>query len=198
MGNRGWSIGGLVVGGALLAIPLSSASCAHTACFLWSAEAGECPAQNEALARFSSPDCGGVVQSVDGQGSFDGQLCCYPVTQIGSSDFGVGDCNIIEEPPSGVGGATTGTSGVGGVGGSPCTSCANGILGSTLDPPSLCPAAQMLFDQLFFCACKGPCAAQCGDNVCSSQPGSQECGNCVTTPDPDGCADEFNACSNDL
>ena len=35
--------------GALLAIPLSSASCAHTACFLWSAEAGECPAQNEAL-----------------------------------------------------------------------------------------------------------------------------------------------------
>jgi len=57
----------------------------RTACFTYTpAEYAlhheSCPAREDALPNFSDPSCPGPVVSVDGAGTFDGQLCCYPVT----------------------------------------------------------------------------------------------------------------------
>ncbi len=57
----------------------------RTACFEYSqpeyfVNGNSCPAQSGALSNFSNASCPGPVVSVDGPGTFDGELCCYPVT----------------------------------------------------------------------------------------------------------------------
>jgi hypothetical protein len=59
--------------------------CSDQACIQWSAADGVCPSQNDAKS-FMVTDCG-QIQSVDSEGSFDKNLCCYAVTKRTSSSF---------------------------------------------------------------------------------------------------------------
>jgi len=64
--------------------------CADRACVQWSEQEGACPSQREALsfmpildcvAAFNGqPDDGDSVLSVDSEGDFEGDVCCYDVT----------------------------------------------------------------------------------------------------------------------
>ncbi len=92
-----------------LALPFAftagGAGCgSRTACFAFTqgeyAQNGDaCPSPSEALMSFTDPTCPGPVVSVDGPGSFDGELCCYPVTEDGITP----DCGNN----GGTGGATS-------------------------------------------------------------------------------------------
>lgn len=67
---------------------LSTASlfgCADRACFQWSETEGACPNRQEALSFMPSLDCVNFtddeqVLSVDSEGDFEGDVCCYDVT----------------------------------------------------------------------------------------------------------------------
>jgi len=108
----------------LLALPLvvvmSSSGCTDQACIQWSEEEGPCPPRSEAI-KFMIPatncNSGGKVVSVDSEGDFDGQACCYDVTNRDENE------EIVCDGVSGVG-VTTGASavtstGVGAAGGGP-------------------------------------------------------------------------------
>jgi hypothetical protein len=72
---------------AALVVPaLANGACnSRTACLAYSqpeyaANNNSCLSQSDALATFTSPGCPGSIASVDGPGTFDGEICCYPVT----------------------------------------------------------------------------------------------------------------------
>jgi hypothetical protein len=104
-----------------LALPFSAGGgCGNrTACFAYTqgeyAQNGNaCPSPTDALASFTDPACPGPVVSVDGPGSFDGEICCYPVTE----DSIVPDCGNTSStggststgpPPPPTGGFSSGT-----------------------------------------------------------------------------------------
>jgi hypothetical protein len=71
---------------AALVVPaVASGACAsRTACIAYTQAEYDanngCLAPKDALGAFTSPTCPGSVVSVDGPGTFDGEICCYPVT----------------------------------------------------------------------------------------------------------------------
>ena len=77
---------------ALAAVALLAATpgCEDTACIQWTQaeyDRSGCPPQDEAKAYMTVPtdpligtDCNTVI-SVDSEGEFDGQVCCYDVTR---------------------------------------------------------------------------------------------------------------------
>jgi hypothetical protein len=72
---------------AALVVPvLANGACNNrTACLAYSqpeyaANNNSCLSQADALATFTNPGCPGSIASVDGPGTFDGEICCYPVT----------------------------------------------------------------------------------------------------------------------
>src|SRR5690348_7925233 len=99
---------------ALLVPFAGSGGCgSRTACFQYSQAEFDlkmsCPAQDQALPNFTNPSCPGAIVSVDGQGNFDGQLCCYPVTYDditsdcnGTGAFGTGGTTGTLPPPPGI------------------------------------------------------------------------------------------------
>jgi hypothetical protein len=108
---------GVAIGAVVAVLPLSSGACGNTACLVYSqaqytANNG-CPAASTALASFSSPDCPGAVTQVLGAGSYDGEYCCYPVTQQDSQNQG---CSFGGDGLGGFGGSA----GFGGAGGVAC------------------------------------------------------------------------------
>src|SRR5690242_15609758 len=72
---------------ATLMMPFAGSSCGRSACIVVSQSelekgGGVCPTEKKALPRFTPPGCNSPVSSVDGPGELEGQLCCYPVTQV--------------------------------------------------------------------------------------------------------------------
>ena len=66
---------------AIFAVALASAGCeGDTACIQWSERDGDCPARDEALD-YMQPRCEDPIESVDSDGEFDGQACCYEITK---------------------------------------------------------------------------------------------------------------------
>ena len=67
-----------------------AAGCNDRACVQWSTEEGACPSQQEALSFMPIRDCvaisqgllddENIVKSVDSEGTFDEDSCCYDVT----------------------------------------------------------------------------------------------------------------------
>jgi hypothetical protein len=63
------------------AAALANAGCeGDTACIQWSEQDGACPAREEALD-YMQPRCEDPIESVDSNGEFEGQACCYEITK---------------------------------------------------------------------------------------------------------------------
>jgi hypothetical protein len=77
---------------ATAALALATAGCGKIGCFQWTEAEGACPAQDEALAYFGGGQCGSAIESVDSEGEFDGQYCCYDITKSGDDYYY--DCAI--------------------------------------------------------------------------------------------------------
>lgn len=164
-----------------------------------------CPSSEEALAFFQGDFCSTNIIAVDSDGEFDGETCCYEVTE--SDDF-FGCAVGPDVPPpfpgstavaTGVGGAggiggAGGAAGMGGVGGSEtCARCAEFLTETT--PPPLCDMSIPIYEAYTDCKCLGPCATACADN-CSMQTASTDCETCMTDA-ANGCGMEHLACVND-
>jgi hypothetical protein len=122
----------VLVAAMALALPFAGGGgCGgRTACFAFSSaqfmQQNSCPAQADALPNFTDPHCPGGIVSVDSDGSFDGELCCYSVTYN----------DIVPDCGTGAGGAGTGTvtPGVSAVG------VATGVTVSSSGPPMCAPS----------------------------------------------------------
>ena len=80
-----------------------SAGCGKRACFHWTELEGACPSSDEARLFFENPGCLSAVESIDSEGDFDGELCCYDVTTVDTGDEA---CTSAPNPaPTGAGGA---------------------------------------------------------------------------------------------
>ena len=179
---------------------------ANQACFYWTQAEGSCPSQKEALDFFQGNNqfCQSGVTSVDSEGTFDGDVCCYDVTEVDNS-FG-GDCFIEPGPPPpnvttsvGSGGAAGmggfgGAGGAGGTGGSDCSGCA--AFFTNTNPPPLCANSVPLYEALTDCECQGPCASACGQNVCLGMPSDTPCDMCLLNQNT-GCGMLVSQCLND-
>ncbi|MDC3956502.1 hypothetical protein [Polyangium jinanense] len=193
-----------------LLLTVSSSGCGtDRACFYWTELEGSCPSQGEALDFFQGDFCSSSISSVDSEGAFEGDTCCYDVTED-SSNFATCSPEPGVPGPSvavgvggfgGVGGASggggvAGTGGVGGAGGgSTCASCKQFLLDEM--PPELCPASVPLYEAFTDCKCLGACASVCGEACMSNQVPASDCENCLLDNSSNGCGMQFLACSND-
>jgi hypothetical protein len=157
------------------------------------------------------------IESVEGEGYFEEDACCYPVTRRDNEDFfggcfgvgvGVGPTGVsaVAVGASGVGGAggvmtASGAGGIGGTGGAGggsemCTRCSEAINGA--GNGELCEGSLALFNEFVDCMCKTLCADACASE-CSmgSLPSSMVCNQCVTD-ESSGCGAQFQACSDDF
>jgi hypothetical protein len=171
---------------AALVVPavVSGACGSRTACIAYTqaeynANNG-CLAPSDAIAAFTSPSCPGSIVSVDGPGTFDGEICCYPVTY----DSVVQSCN-----------EGNGNSGPGFAGGvttfgppPPTTSCAPlcVLAFEQGGPPCGNPGAIQAYVALQACAgCNGaPTPSSCEDqcpSFCSDGALDPTCGPCLMT-----------------
>jgi hypothetical protein len=208
--------GRLAVAALVATLPFSGSACGRTACFQFTQDLydqhGACPAQENALANFSDPSCPGPVVSVDSEGTFDGELCCYSVTQQAIDPVIGGGCFNGGGFGGGFGGVSVGfggaggvnttaisvTTGVGGQGGSPgCSTCAAEAATPSMDQSLLCPDAATFWDALTSCACgTGACSAACFDTFCVglSSSGTSPCMTCLADPSSFGCGIALNNC----
>jgi hypothetical protein len=195
-----------------LALPfgVSGACGGGTACFQYTQpeyalHGNSCPAQDDALANFSNPECPGSVAAVDSAGSFDGQLCCYAVTysslvpDCGVADpSGSGDGTFISPPGTGHGGAGFGVTeatfeSVGPGGGSSTNgdcqpTCADALAKGKVP----CNGNGMvIFEQLENCACGSgnPCNGAC-EPLCQSLGIDADCSTCLQS----GCSTQLLSC----
>ncbi|WP_437496566.1 hypothetical protein [Sorangium sp. So ce1099] len=99
---------------ALVAPALLSSGCGKRACFHWSELEGACPSSEEARVFFDNPGCLSAIESIDSEGDFDGELCCYDVTMV---DTGDERCTPVQKPSPSVPVPVPGTGGVGGFSG---------------------------------------------------------------------------------
>ncbi|XXX71656.1 hypothetical protein WMF30_28825 [Sorangium sp. So ce134] len=85
-----------------LALLLLSAACGKRACFHWTELEGACPSSEDAYVFFENPGCLSSIESIDSEGEFDGELCCYDVTTV---DTGDEECKVVQNPVPGSVGA---------------------------------------------------------------------------------------------
>lgn len=167
-----WTGAAFVMAVALL--PMKTGGCGgKTACIIVSN--GTCPSAQAVLSRFADPCFGGNIQSVDGEASLDGDLCCYPVTE--GDNFGDGFCEGGFGGVAGSGGATM------------CISCSEQVV-APQPIFLLCPGADVLWNNLTTCACD-ICADACGSSICVSNPISDACQTCMFQ----SCPAELDACN---
>jgi hypothetical protein len=190
-----------------LCLPFLQSGCGSTACIQLNAgDHGKCPSASAAFPRFSDPMCPGTITSVDGEGSLDGELCCYPVSQDSSTPF-PGGCGVDIGGFSGTGNgggfSTTasgfGTGGFGGTGGAggggPCGTCWEVLNGQfPNDPSQLCPASQTAVSDLTTCACNTgeSCDTTCSDNLCAGTQPTGSCFSCISSDT--ACMAAFQEC----
>ncbi len=162
-----------------------------------------CPSGEEALTFFQGDFCSTSITSVDSEGRFDGDTCCYDITE--SNDFF--GCGITPDPipppfpgTTGVGGSggiggTGGTGGTGATGGGEtCARCVEFL--TTNDPPTLCTMSITIYEAYSDCMCNGACASVCGD-TCMTQTPSPACEPCLLDA-ANGCGQQYQACLNDF
>lgn len=171
-------------------LPMKTGGCGgSTACITISpeeyAKRGGCPPVSE-MEEFFFGSCNfdfSNVLSIDGEGSYDGQLCCYPVTKS-NNDFG----GIAEECTGGVAGA----GGFGGAGGG-CASCAQAIAEPGIPPIAVCSAfGGSPYGDLSACACAS--CVECELNLCKNVGPTAECLACLA----EACVSEVAACESEL
>jgi hypothetical protein len=193
------------VGAALIAatalVPLHSGGCSQkTTCITFGqaayAQAGnQCPSSEDAFKRLTA-DCSGQISAVQGEGTFDGEFCCYAVVEntgdfteppcLGSGGVGpVGESSVAV----GVGGFSTSSVGVGGAIGS-CRSCTQALMNGVTG--SFCSGSLDLFGPLQSCGC-GACQAQCKQSLCSNGAVDMACSACLQA----SCNMQLLACEND-
>jgi|GEM_PF-3402717 len=194
----------LLIGLATLAG--GSASCGSDKACIYFTQAdydidNACTSRDDVLEFFQGDFCSTPIVSVDSDGIFDGDTCCYEVTE--SDEFW--GCGVVPTPPpdagtggvggtGGFGGTGGGTSGMGGAGGSEtCARCAQFLLET--NPPPLCAASIPIYEAYSDCKCYGPCKTVCADN-CSMQTPSTECETCMLDT-TSGCGNEYLACASD-
>jgi hypothetical protein len=191
----------LVLAVVALALPFKATGCGRTACFtVTSAQLvnGACPDVMVAEGRLQGTPCTpqDQITSVDGPGTLDNGLCCYPVT------FGGSNANAL--PCAGVGGSnsavavTAGMVGVGASGtttGPSCVSCSD-FLAGTSGP--LCNTNAPLLTALSTevdlrnCACTAAsCETDCAPTLCGvGNAPDDACRACLLQ----ACATEVDAC----
>ncbi|HVK71177.1 MAG TPA: hypothetical protein VM694_42260 [Polyangium sp.] len=197
-----------------LLLTVSSSGCGtDRACFYWTELEGTCPSQREAFDFFQGDFCSTNITAVTSDGAFEGDTCCYDVSED-SSNFS--DCGGVPNPfPPGTsvavgvggspgvggfgGGGVGGAAGAGGVGGSggasTCASCKQFMVETM--PPELCPESVPLYEAFTDCKCLGVCASKCGEACMSSQVPASDCESCLLDTSSNGCGAQFFACSND-
>jgi hypothetical protein len=175
---------------AALVVPaLASGACSsRTACLAYTqpeyaANNNSCLSQADALATFTSPDCPGSIASVDGPGTFDGEICCYPVTY----DPVVQSCNVTNTGPTPPGTTFPGTSfpTTTGVTTSFCPpTCSQALISGSI-PCAGEPAIQDYLDLLGCAGCMDSpvdggvtCADDC-PVLCSEGPLDPVCASCL-------------------
>lgn len=203
------SLGRILLWAIPLSLPLPLAGCGQTACFTWSKNEGACPAQDDALSFFRNPDCPSSILSVDSDGAFANNLCCYGVTKQDTA-FRGGDIACFPPGGGGVGGfGGTGPTGVVTVGSGPpppipsepepsCFHCAQAIENTSSSQGGVCPESKKLLALVVDCVCNGPCVSVCAENFCQpfTDP-SPECLSCIADPAA-GCGVDFEQCANDI
>jgi hypothetical protein len=128
---------------AVSASLLGQIGCTDQACIQWAESEGPCPPMSEAIKYMvPSSDCTGQsgVISVDSEGDFDGQACCYDVTK--RDDDEPIACGTSVGVGVGPGATTAVTTGTGATGGGPTcegASCSPECFFST-PPPSPPPS----------------------------------------------------------
>ncbi|AUX33450.1 MULTISPECIES: hypothetical protein [Sorangium] len=83
------------------ALLLLAGGCGKRACFHWTELEGACPSSDDAYVFFQNPGCLSSIESIDSEGDFDGELCCYDVTTV---DTGDEECKVVKNPVPGGGG----------------------------------------------------------------------------------------------
>jgi hypothetical protein len=158
---------------AIACLPLGAggACTGRTACFTYTqgeyaANGNQCPAAKDALPNFTDPKCPGPVVSVDGPGTFDGQICCYPVTYeditADCGNSGMSQGGSFTSPPI-----------------TPSTACAKQcavILTNGMPPCNSMVAA--LLNPLRSCATM-QCSLLCADFINTGKPVDQTCNTCL-------------------
>jgi hypothetical protein len=172
------------------ALPLASTGCAQRACFFWTEAEGECPSQNEAIDFFTNSNCDSPIESVDSEAEFDGEMCCYDVTERATEEIMCSPPVPDSKPPGPGGGVPPPPT---------CLTCSS-FVGSAFmgaPPDKLCQTSLAIFDTLQSCLCAGPCQSACNGSFCAQASASTACFDCATDSAV-GCGSEFGACVNDL
>lgn len=194
-----------------LSLPLSVAGCSQTACFTWSQEVeGQCPSQQKALSFLQDKRCPSFIASVESEGDYSNNLCCYTVTEHDSGQSHDNfPCEVFPPGSGGVGGFG-GTGGAVGTGGSTvpppppsippptsCVRCSQALASSVLPDAPVCSKSKALLDAVNACMCEGgPCASSCDATFCKSLEADSACLSCLSDTSS-GCGAEFDACASD-
>jgi hypothetical protein len=164
----------------------ATVGCGQKACFQWSPLEGTCPDRSGA-AEFFGPCTD--IRSIDDDGAYSGNLCCYAVTKSAQSDdigcaVSSGSFNSAGSFSSGIGGTAVSTVSVS-TGPAPdtcefsgfCGDTGNGCIGCALNGPCL--------PQLESCASSATCTSFMN---CLSQCAMQDqvCADGCASKDPDG------------
>jgi hypothetical protein len=181
-----------------VAIPaLDAASCGgRTACF--TNDPGQpCPTPesiNNSITGSPTGMCTDSIASVDGPGTLDGNLCCYPVTYV-SSSVGV-PCNLGSGTIfNGMGGGISSSSsssgfGMGGFGTgggtTSCVSCNQALNGAPFG--EVCD--QSTLNTLRQCACASACTSACDPTLCFGNAPDNGCLSCMQQ----SCSSDLMAC----
>jgi hypothetical protein len=171
--------GAWLVAGAGFAA-LLAAGCTDRACLQWTSQDGPCPSRDAALAFMGGNNAcaAGKVTSVDSEGEFDGQACCYDVTE---KDDELGD----ERPLIDCGGDSVGAGAPPNpTGASPGAFCGDGVCDPSLaETCDTCPDCACVCGdgactvELEDCtSCPSDCPCACGDGLCVAP--EEDCWTC--------------------
>jgi hypothetical protein len=183
----------LLVFALALGLPFAGSGCGKQACFFWTEAEGTCPTRDEAIDFFGDTSCDSPIESIDSEGEFDGELCCYDVTERDTGE-------ILCDGSVGAGGFGTGGVAVSTGAGGSCQTCSSFATSAFMgaSPAGLCPSSQGIFTTLSTCLCSGACQPVCStDLVCMGQSSSTVCFDCATDSAV-GCGSQFSACVNDI
>lgn len=144
---------GLVV---LLAVAAPNLGCGQTACFQWSPLEGVCPSKDNARRFFGNCN---DIDSIDTDGKFANDLCCYSVTKSSGRMDEVDCSSEVGTGPSTVTASVTG-------GPIASTTVSSGPLPNMCDNSGFCGDTA---SGCIGCALLGPCAAVLDDCNASSE-----------------------------
>jgi hypothetical protein len=185
----------LVIALFLGLFPLKTGGCdgGRTACFTVSGKT--CPSEdslNQSISMsIANTMCSGEISSVDGPGTLDGDLCCYPVSYAGNGAF---PCSL---------GISTTTVGTGGFGTTTFPSSSSGFAGGTTTSSNCvscnaalqgAPFSQVCnptpLDNLRICACASTCTTECDPTLCEGNAPDTGCLSCLQA----NCSSQLTTC----